>query len=154
MLNIVHTQQKLAAAFGPSGQENEIASIIAEMAKPHCDEVYTDRMGNLIAYKKGAGKAKVMFSAHMDSLGLIVTHIDEKGFLWFSNIGGISVWRIYGSAVRFQNGTRGIVFMGGKADAKDPKTADFYIDIGAKDEESARKAVSVGDVAVFDQPTR
>jgi endoglucanase len=153
MLNILETQQKLAAAFGPSGQEGEVAGIIAEYAKPYMDEVYTDTLGNLIAVKRGAGKAKVMFSAHMDSLGLIVTHIDENGYLWFSNIGFLPVWRIYGSIVRFQNGVRGIVFINGKADVKEPKLSDLYIDIGAKDEASAREKVKIGDVAVFDQPT-
>jgi endoglucanase len=152
VLNVFETQQKLAAAFGPSGQENDVANIIAELAKPFADEVYTDRLGNLIACKKGEGQAKVMFSAHMDSLGLIVTHIDENGFLWFSNIGGLALWRIYGSVVRFRNGTRGIVFIHGKADPKEPKLSDLYIDIGAKDETSARKKVQIGDVAVFDQP--
>ncbi|MCL2002390.1 MAG: M42 family metallopeptidase [Oscillospiraceae bacterium] len=153
MMNIAETQQKLAAAFGPAGQEGSVADVIAEMAKPYADELITDRLGSLIAVKKGAGKTKVMFSAHMDSLGLIVTHIDENGFVYFSNLGGLSVWRIYGTAVRFQNGVRGVVFINGKADAKEPKLSDLYIDIGAKDEKSARGKVQVGDVAVFDQPT-
>lgn len=153
MLNIFETQQKLAAAYGPSGQERAVAEVIAELAKPYADDVYTDRLGNLIAVKKGGGEASVMFSAHMDSIGLIVTHIDENGFLWFSQIGGLAIWRIYGSVVRFQNGTRGVVYINGKAEPKDVKLSDLYIDIGAKDEASARKMVSVGDTAVFDQPT-
>ncbi|MDR0292872.1 MAG: M42 family metallopeptidase [Oscillospiraceae bacterium] len=152
MLNIFETQQKLAAAFGPSGQENEVAGMIAEIAKPFADEVYTDRLGNLVAYKKGGGEASVMFSAHMDSIGLIVTHIDENGFLWFSQVGGLAVWRIYGSVVRFGNGTRGVVFINGKANPKEAKLSDLYIDIGAPDGKTARETVSVGDVAVFDQP--
>jgi endoglucanase len=152
MNTIFDLQQKLAAAFGPSGQENAVLDVIAGIAKPFADEITTDRLGNLIAFKKGKGKAKVMFSAHMDSIGLIVTHIDEGGFLWFSNIGGLALWRLYGSAVRFQNGTRGIVFINGKADPKEAKLSDLYIDIGARDEKSAREKVSVGDAAVFDQP--
>ena len=152
MLNILETQQKLAAAFGPSGQESDVAEVIAELAKPFADEVYTDRLGNLIAHKKGGGQASVMFSAHMDSIGLIVTHIDENGFLWFSPIGGLALWRIYGSVVRFRNGTRGVVFINGKADPKEAKLSDLYIDVGAKDEASAREKAQVGDMAVFDQP--
>jgi endoglucanase len=152
-MNIFETQKTLAAAFGPSGQEQAAAEIIAEYAKPYADEVYTDALGNLIALKKGNSKAKIMFSAHMDSLGLIVTHIDKEGFLRFSQIGGLAIWRTFGTVVRFQNGTRGIVFIDGKADPKDAKLNDLYIDIGAKDETSARKMVQVGDIAVFDQPT-
>jgi endoglucanase len=152
MIDIFKTQQRLAAAFGPAGQEDGIADIIADIAKPFADEVYKDRMGNLVALKKGAGKKKVMFSAHMDSIGLIVTHIDENGFLWFSNLGGVALWRVHGSAVRFANGTHGVVFINGKADPKEAKLSDLFIDIGAKDEAAAREKVKIGDAAVFDQP--
>jgi len=152
MLNILETQQKLAAAFGPSGQERAVADVISGLVKPYVDELYTDALGNLIAVKKGSGGSKVMFSAHMDSIGLMVTHIDEKGFLWFSPIGGLALWRVHGSVVRFQNGTRGVVFINGKADPKEAKLSDLYIDIGAKDEKEAREKVSAGDAAVFDQP--
>jgi endoglucanase len=152
MLNLLETQQKLAAAFGPSGQESEISEIITAFAKPYVDEVYADKLGNLIAVKRNSGKYKVMFSAHMDTIGLIVTHIDEKGFLWFSKVGGLALWRLYGSVVRFQNGVRGVVFINGKIEPKDAKLNDLYIDIGAKDEKDAREKISVGDMAVFDQP--
>jgi endoglucanase len=153
MLDILKTLEKLAAAYGPAGAEGGVAEVIAELAKPYVDEVYTDTLGNLIALKKStASSAKVMLSAHMDSIGLIATHIDDKGFVWVSNIGGVPVRCVHGTAVRFGNGTRGIVFTGGKADPKEPKISDLYIDIGANSEDSARKKVSVGDAAVFDQP--
>jgi endoglucanase len=154
MFDIVKTQEKLVAAYGPAGAEEDVAEVIAAMAKPYVDEVYTDTLGNLIAVKKSPEPAaKVMLSAHMDSIGLIATHIDDKGFIWVSNIGGLSLRSAYGSAVRFRNGTRGVIFTGGKADPKEPKMSDLYIDVGAKDEASARKMVSVGDAAVFDRPS-
>jgi endoglucanase len=154
MFDIVKTQEILAGAYGPAGCEGCVAEVIAELAKPYADEVYTDTLGNLIAVKRAGDPSvpKVMFSAHMDSIGLIVTHIDEKGFLWVSNLGCIHLRAVSGTAVKFQNGTRGVVFTGGKADPKEPKISDLYIDIGAKDGVSARKTVSVGDTAVFDQP--
>ena len=78
--------QTLVKAHGPSGDEGEIRAVIARLAAPWADEVTTDTLGNLIVRKKGAGP-KVMFAAHMDSIGLIVTHIQEDGFLRVGRLG-------------------------------------------------------------------
>ena len=67
-------------------------------------------MGNLIAVKKGTA-AKIMVAAHMDEIGVIVTYIDKKGFLRFSNVGGVSPYILLGQRVRFENGTVGTVGM-------------------------------------------
>ena len=67
-----------------------------------------DALGNLIARKGQAGK-KIMLAAHMDEIGVIVTHIDEKGFARFTNLGGVRASHLPGSRVRFLNGARGVI---------------------------------------------
>lgn len=91
-----------------------------------------------------------MFAAHMDSIGFIVTHIDEKGFLRFGRIGGLSAHEVLGTPIRFKNGVRGVVACPGKTDPKEMKLDDLYLDIGAQDETEAKAMVQVGDTAVYD----
>ena len=67
------------------------------MLRGKVDEIRTDAMGNLICVKKGSGK-KIMLAAHMDEIGIIVSYIDEKGFLRFGNIGGLPPLIILGAA--------------------------------------------------------
>lgn len=80
--------QRLTAVYGISGREAAVAEEIRRMAEPYADEIWTDRLGNLICHKKGEGP-KVMFAAHLDSIGLIVTHIESAGFLRVAKIGGV-----------------------------------------------------------------
>ena len=73
--------KQLTEAFGPSGYETEVTELIKTMVEEHVDEIRTDVLGNLIAVKKGAEDGKtIMFAAHTDEIGLVVTHIDDKGF--------------------------------------------------------------------------
>ena len=78
-MDITETLKTLSACYGPSGCETEIREKIAELAAPHADRIYTDVMGNLIAVKSPAAKdgafPRLMFAAHMDSVGLMVTSI-------------------------------------------------------------------------------
>lgn len=75
---------KLSTTVGLSGNEHEVASFISDLFKGLVDEVRCDNLGNLIMLKKGSdsdNSPKVMFAAHMDQIGLMVTGIDEPGFL-------------------------------------------------------------------------
>lgn len=148
-MDILAIMQKLNACHGPSGCESQVAAAIAELARPYVDEITTDALGNLICHKKGSGP-KVMFAAHMDSIGCIVTHIDEQGYLRFGQVGGLSAHDLPGTPVRFANGTRGVIAVQGKVEPKDWKLDHLYIDVGAKDRAEARTMVQVGDMAVFD----
>ena len=98
--------EMLNACHGPAGDERQIASTIQRLAEPYADDCWTDTMGNLIVHKKGSGP-KVMFAAHMDSIGLIVTHIDEAGYLSFGKLGGVRPEDILHTPFRFKNGTLG-----------------------------------------------
>lgn len=150
-MEILKTLQALNACHGPAGDESQIAETIRTLATPYADEITTDVMGNVVVRKKGTG-AKIMFAAHMDSIGLIVTHISDKGFLHFGNLGGVSPHNILHTPVRFKNGVRGTVSLSASKGVKEMNLSDMYIDIGAKNEEEAKSMVEVGDTAVYDAP--
>jgi len=143
----------MCQAFGPSGSEGDVSAVIEAAIKDYVDEVYTDTLGNLIAHKKADGP-KMMLAGHMDQIGLMVSHIDEKGFLRFSTIGGFSEYIIYNQRMRFQNGTIGIV----RSERVENIKADFnmgklYIDIAVNSKEEAEKKVKVGDICVYANET-
>ena len=152
MMDILNTLQVLNACHGPSGDENSVAEAIRALAAPHADEHWFDPMGNLIVHKRGNGP-KVLFAAHMDSIGMIVTHIEEEGFLRFGKVGGLDLYALLHTAVRFANGTRGLIGADESADLKKPGVEDLFIDIGARSREEAERLVHIGDTAVFDTPS-
>lgn len=144
--------ETLTQACAPSGCEKDVRQLIEKEIAPFVDEIYTDATGNLIARKAGAGK-RLMCAAHMDEIGLMVTYIDEKGFLRFSQIGWLPPIYSLNRHVRFTNGTVGIVAYEHEFEDK-LKQDKLYIDIGAKSREEAQKLVSVGDCAVMCAPYR
>jgi len=141
--------EKLTQSFSPSGREEEICDIIFEEIKDYADSVYKDTLGNLIVRKEGNGK-KIMFSAHTDEIGIMITYIDDKGFLRFSPIGWVDPFYALYQRVKFQSGITGVISYEEKTDAiKDIKMKNLFIDIGAKDKEEAQKMVAIGDTAQF-----
>lgn len=146
MFNLV---KKLTQIVGVSGNEEEISEVIKEEIKNNVDEIKVDALGNLIAVKKGKGR-KIMVAAHMDEIGIMVTYIDDNGFLRFSAIGGVSRYDSIGQRVRFENGIIGAVYYEEKLDdMKNLKLSKMYIDIGAKNKEEANELIKIGDVACF-----
>ncbi|NMB20678.1 MAG: M42 family metallopeptidase [Firmicutes bacterium] len=141
--------QQLTEAFGPSGFETEVTELIKSMIEEHVDELGADVLGNLIAVKKGSqdGK-KIMFAAHTDEIGLVVTHIDDKGFLRFGNVGGVGISTLVGNRVRFAGGAVGAIYQE-KGSWKDLTLDKLYIDIGAESKEEALKKVKVGEFGIF-----
>lgn len=148
MDNTFELISKLTAVFGPSGQEGDIAQIISDLARPYADELSTDTLGNLIVHKKGTGP-KLMFAAHMDTIGLVVTYFEEDGTLRFGKLGGVTPKEIRNAPVRFSNGTMGAVKVHGKADEDKLTLDDLYLDIGAGSREEAQAMVRLGDSAVY-----
>lgn len=137
--------------FGVAGYEAPIREVIEEEIRDCVDEVRTDTMGNLIAVRNGGGPT-IMFSAHMDEIGLIVTHIDDDGFLRFSNVGGIMPIRLLDERVIFENGRIGCIGSERVDDVKQLKMDKLFIDIGCSSRDEAKELVSVGDVASFHRP--
>jgi len=87
MSDIKSLLEKLSNAHGISGWEGSIQQIVKEEIAPYVDEIRLDKLGNLIATKKGVAPS-IMIDAHADEIGLMVKHVDEKGFLRFIRIGG------------------------------------------------------------------
>lgn len=145
------TIKKLVEAFGPSGSEHQVRALIREEIAGLADEVRTDVMGNLIALKKGSSGVKVMLSAHMDEIGVIVSYVDEKGFARFNPIGGVrSLYEVMGR-VLFENGTVGVIGVEKIEKANEvPPLDKLYLDVGASSREDC--PVKVGDVGCFLQP--
>jgi endoglucanase len=117
------------------------------------DEVRVDNLGNLILRKgeKGPDGLRIMLAAHIDEIGLIATHIDDRGFARFLPVGGVRPAACLGSRVRFLNGAAGVIGVERLSDlSKVPSFEQLFIDLGA----SSRKEcpVRVGDVAVFERP--
>jgi putative aminopeptidase FrvX len=141
--------KKLVEAYGPSGFEDQIRDLIRAEIEPHADEISVDAMGNLIALKKGNGSGlKVMIAAHMDEIGLMITHISEDGFCRFTNIGGVWPHTLLGSRVQFADGRVGIIYSDRIKDRKTILGLDkHYIDVGATSREDS--PVSVGDAVGF-----
>ena len=148
-MDIVKLIETLNACHAPSGNEREIAQAIQTLAAPYADGISVDTLGNVIVHRKGSGP-RVMFAAHMDSIGGIVTHVDEKGFVRFGAVGGLHAPDLAATPVRFQNGTRGVLCVPESADPKELKLDDLYVDIGACDEAEARSKVTLGDTFVYD----
>lgn len=140
--------KKLVTAYGPASNEGIIRSIIIDEIKEYVDEYNVDNLGNLIAHKKGNGK-KIMISAHMDQIGLMVTDIDKDGFIRFGNIGGISPSISLSQKVLFENGTMGAIFAEPVDDLSKLKLENMYIDIGARNNKEAEEKVNVGDICIY-----
>jgi putative aminopeptidase FrvX len=150
----VELAKKLCDTYGPSGREDHVRDIIKDELQNYCKNIEVDRLGNVIAYvpsKTGKGD-KIMFCAHMDEIGLIVTHIDKNGFLRFTKIGGVFTERILQERVIFENGTIGIIGAETKPETpKPPRLDNMFIDIGAENKEEALTMVKIGDIAAFHQ---
>jgi len=141
--------QKLVEAYGPSGFEEQIRELIRPEVEPYADDVRVDPMGNLIVHKKGDGSGlKVMVAAHMDEIGVMVSHITKEGFLRFTNIGGVYPHTLMGNRVQFANGTVGLIYSERlEAREKVHSLEKHYIDVGASSREDV--PVEVGDAAGF-----
>jgi len=146
--------KKLTETYGPSGREEQIREVIRGEIEGLADEVRVDTMGNLIALKRGKGEGlKVMLAAHMDEIGIIVTHVDEKGFLRFAPVGGVHPLALLGGRAVFADGTVGTFGLEKREpgeEEKIPSLDKLYLDVGAKDKDSV--PVGVGDIACFQRP--
>jgi endoglucanase len=149
---MIELTKKLVEAYGPSGFEDNIRTIIREEIASFADELSVDAMGNLIALKKGNGSGlKVMVAAHMDEIGVMASHITEKGFLRFANIGGVFPHNLMGARVQFGDGTIGVIYSEKlESWSKIHGLDKHYIDVGASSREDC--PVAVGAAASFVRP--
>lgn len=140
--------EDIVKVYGPSSREDLAREFIKNEISGHVDNIDVDPLGNLIAHKKGDGK-KIMVSAHMDQIGLMVIDIDEKGFIRFTNVGGISPFTSLHQTVIFENGTKGFIDAEPMDNISKLKLENMFIDIGASSKEEAEKQVSIGDICIY-----
>ena len=145
----------------PSGYEQPGQAVVEKYLKPHADEIRRDVHGNLHAVLNPGGKCRVMLSGHCDEIGLMIMHIDDKGFLYVSSVGGVYVPLLQGERIVVHTakgpipgviGVKPIHLM----DAKERESAvnkihELWVDIGAKDKAEAEEMVELGDVATIDR---
>lgn len=154
------TLRALLTAAGPSGYETAPAAAFAQAARAFTDDVAIDVMGSATARVPGTaeGAPRLIIVGHIDEIGLIVTHVDDKGFLYFAGVGGWDPQILVGQRVEVT--TRDGVVLGvvGKKPIhllkpddrkKAPELKDLHIDIGAADGDEAKAKVRIGDVAVI-----
>jgi endoglucanase len=153
-LNFLH---RLLDAPGPSGFETAPAGIWRDEAATIADEVTVDVSGNSAAVLNGAGAPRVMFAGHIDEIGLMVSHVDDDGFLAFQGIGGWDPQVLVGQRVVIATrsgpvagviGRKPIHLLKPEDKEKAIKITDLWIDIGARNQKDAQKRVRVGDPAV------
>lgn len=150
--------KELCLLNGVSGDEKEIRKAIMEQAKPLCDSVKIDRMGNVIAFKKGnKGGRHILFSAHMDEVGFIIMDATEDGMLMFRPVGGIDPRVCVSKYVTIgEKKVKGVIgamaiHLQSREDMKRVLPFDnLYIDIGAKSKDEALGECPPGTFAYFD----
>lgn len=149
----------LTALPGISGREGAVRDYLKTLLTPYADEIRTDALGNLIVLKKGTSGKKLLLCAHMDEVGLMIHHVDERGFARFITVGGIDPRTLLAQRVRVQTAS------GERLGVIDVKPAhitteadrgralgvkELFIDLGLPAEE-AKKCVEPGDWAVLDR---
>ncbi|WP_416197962.1 MAG: Endoglucanase [Sporanaerobacter sp.] len=150
--------KELTEAFGVSGNEGEVRSVIIDEIKDYVDELKVDKIGNIIAYKKGKiDLPKLMITAHMDEVGLMITGIDKSGLLKFTTVGGIDKRILVSKCVKIGEkripgviGSKPIHLQKKDEWSKALDINNLYIDIGVDSKEEALKLVSIGDYVMFD----
>ncbi|MBR3904683.1 MAG: M42 family peptidase, partial [Clostridia bacterium] len=146
---LLDTLKKVLAVYGPTGKEENVADCVKKMLEGKVDSFRTDAMGNLIVEKKGKENGKtIMFSAHMDHIGLVVTDIEDEGYLRVTSVGGVSVSMSKTRHVVFANGVEGVVVCQ-PTKGETETLAHLFVDIGAEDKADALTQVQLGDVCVY-----
>jgi endoglucanase len=150
--------RSLLTTTGPSGYEAAPAALWREAAAAFA-EVSTDVMGSSWARVKGTAHGRTMaIVGHIDEIGLIVTHIDDNGYLRFIGVGGWDTQILVGQRVEIATrdgvvpgviGKKPIHLLKDEERKKVADVKDLHIDIGAKDGDEARGRVRIGDVAVI-----
>jgi putative aminopeptidase FrvX len=150
--------RSLLTTTGPSGYESAPAAMWREAAGGFA-EVSADVVGSSWARVKGTGDGPTMaIVGHIDEIGLIVTHIDDDGFLRFIGVGGWDTQILVGQRVELTTrdgvvpgviGKKPIHLLKDDERKKVADIKDLHIDIGAKDGDEARDRVRIGDVAVI-----
>lgn len=161
MVDEVKLLSALSNAFGPSGNEEEVRQILRKELEEFADQVQVDKLGNIFFHHHGSGSyPRIMLSAHMDEVGVLVTFIEDEGFLRFEAMGGIPNNVLPGQRILLRGekthlkgtiGTKPPHIMTADEQNKVIPIEDLFIDIGAQSQDAAKKkGADIGMVGVFD----
>jgi endoglucanase len=155
--------KELLEAPSPSGFEQPAAKVWRSYVKSSVDELVGDVHGNSIAVLNPKAKFKFMLAGHVDEIGLMITHIDDKGFIYTAQIGGMDPALLIGQRVKIMTakgpilgviGRKAIHQMTPEERKKNVEMDNIWVDIGADDKKEAEKRVSIGDPMVVDVDCR
>lgn len=150
--------RELSDAFGVSGDEGEVRSVVLGAIREHVDEVQVDGLGNVLTKKRGTAQdpMQVMLAAHMDEIGLMVVDYDDNGLLKVRAVGGIDARLLPGTLLAVGGdrnpgvvGVKPVHLLEPDEAKKAPKIKDLRVDIGAKTKDEAQKLVPLGAYATF-----
>jgi endoglucanase len=149
----------LLDAKSPTGHEFAAQAVVDKFVKPVAHSYAKDALGNRIATVNPQGGPTVMFAGHIDEIALLISFIDDKGFLYFDFLGGhdlvipsgrrVSILTKNGPVLAV-TGKRAVHLMTPEDRNKVPQRHDMWLDIGAASREEAEKVVRIGDPAVYD----
>ncbi len=154
--------EDLCQTPGVASRERAVRSVVDQALRPLVNEISVDTLGNLIATRSGSGP-RIMLAAHMDEIGFLVKHIDDKGFIRIQPVGGFDPRVLTAQRVlihrRSSHPLRGVLQPGVKpvhlmepGDSKELKLNDLFVDTG-EPAETVRESVSIGDMITLDRPT-
>ncbi len=152
--------EKLVETPSPSGFEEPVQKVVRKEMEKFVDEIKTDVHGNVMGIKNPQGKPRLMLAGHCDEIGFMVKYIDEKGFIFFSSIGGVDAHITPGKRVQIHTrngpilgviGRKAIHMLKEEERKKVVELSQQWIDIGAKDKKEAGKMVSIGDPITFSE---
>lgn len=146
--------ESLLSTPGVSGYEQSVQKVVRDYIGDVADEVRTDLHGNVLATGNPGKGLRLMFDGHCDQLGMVVSHIDDAGFLYFQTVGGWDPQQLVGQRVTVWTGggevpgvisRKAIHLLTPDEKKKVVEVKDMWIDIGAKDAEDAATDVTIGD---------
>jgi endoglucanase len=153
--------KRICETPGVAGREDAIRALVREEMAGLVDEISIDALGNVVGVRKGQGGPRVIVMAHMDEIGFIVKHIDDKGFIRVHPVGGFDP-RVLPAQRVIVHGfageqLRGALQISAKpihlldpSDIKPPKVDDLFVDLGLSGDEVKAK-VEVGDMITLDR---
>ncbi len=159
---VIKIQEELSNLVGVPGHEHEVAEYLLTKLEVLVDRAWIDPLGNLLAVKEGKDPngLRILLDAHIDEVGFMINHIEEKGFIRFDTLGGIDKRVLLGSLVQFVSDTNekivGVIGVPAphttSADEREkvPNHLDMFVDIGAKSQEEVlEKGLHIGSVGTF-----
>ena len=151
----------LLTATGPTGFEARPARVFADAARGFTDAIDVDAYGSVYATVRPGARPHVLIAGHVDEIGLLVTHVDDEGFLYVTGLGGWDPLQLIGQRITFMGRGGDVVGVVGRKPAhlleeadktKPVKLTDLWVDIGARDRADALQHVAAGDAGVIAAP--